>query len=63
MRSDSTETRNLYMYIFRILLIIVLNVSQDLKANVVEDMSMYIIYVTRGAARRSRQEMNLIGLH
>ena len=63
MRSDSTETRNLYMYIFRILLIIVLNVSQDLQANVVEDMSMYIIYMTRGAAPRSRQEMNVIGLH
>ena len=30
MRSENTVTRNLYMYIFGVLLIIVLNVSQHL---------------------------------
>ena len=66
MRSENTVTRNLYMYILGILLMIVLNVSQDLTLSKCSRRHVYVpyfIYMTRGAPLRSRQELNFIGLH
>ena len=45
MRSENTVTRNLYMYIFGILLMIVLNVSQDLTLSKCSRRHVYVLYL------------------
>lgn len=67
MHSENTVTRDLFMYIVGFLLMIVLSVSQDLTSSKSSRSHVYVlyhfIYMTRGAAARSCQEIILIGLH
>ena len=45
MRSENTVTRDVYMYIFGSLLMIVLNVSQDLTLSKCSRRRVYVLYL------------------